>query len=124
MGRALATEGHEYRSKCSISRTLELVGDKWTLLIVRDLMWHGKHTFQALQASAEQIPTNILADRLRRLAEWGLVRREQYQDRPARFEYHLTDAGKTLEPTLIQIMRWGHENLGGGINTRVLRGRD
>ena len=123
MGRALRTEGHEFRSKCSISRSLELLGDKWTLLIVRDLMWHGKHTFQALQGSAEQIPTNILADRLRRLAEWGLVRREQYQERPPRFEYHLTEAGKTLEPTLIQIMRWGHEHLDGGINARVLRGR-
>ena len=123
MGRALRTEGHDFRSKCSISRTLELLGDKWTLLIVRDLMWHGKHTFQALQESAERIPSNILADRLRRLAEWGLVRREQYQDRPARFEYHLTEAGRTLEPTLIQIMRWGHEHLDGGLNTRVLRGR-
>lgn len=123
MGRALRNEGHDFRSKCSISRTLELLGDKWTLLIVRDLMWHGKHTFQALQSSAEQIPTNILADRLRRLSEWGLMRREQYQVRPPRFEYHLTDAGKTLEPTLIQIMRWGHEHLDGGLNTRVLRGR-
>ena len=123
MGRGLRTEGHEFRSKCSISRTLELLGDKWTLLIVRDLMWHGKHTFQALQGSAEEIPTNILADRLRRLGDWGLVRREQYQDRPPRFEYHLTEAGKTLEPTLIQIMRWGHQQLDGGLNTRVLRGR-
>jgi len=119
MAEPLKADGHEFRSKCSISRTLELLGDKWTLLIVRDLMWHDKHTFQALEGSAEKIPTNILANRLRRLAEWGLVRREQYQDRPARFEYHLTEAGRRLEPTLIQIMRWGHEHLDGGFNERV-----
>lgn len=121
MAEPLQAKGHEFRSKCSISRTLEVVGDKWTLLIIRDLMWHGKHTFQALQESDERIPTNILADRLRRLTEWGLVRREQYQDRPPRFEYHLTEAGRSLEPTLIQIMRWGHQHLGGGLNRRVLR---
>lgn len=120
MARTLRPAGHEFRSKCSIARTLDVLGDKWTLLIVRDLMWHGRHTFQALQDSAERIPTNILADRLRRLAEWGLVRRAQYQDRPPRFEYHLTDAGRTLEPALIQIMRWGHEMLNGGLNQRVV----
>jgi len=109
------TGGHTYRSKCSIARTLELLGDKWTLLIARDLMWHHKHTFHALQNSAERIPTNILSDRLRRLMRWGLVRREPYQDRPVRYAYHLTEAGRTLEPVLIQIMRWGHEHLEGGI---------
>ncbi|WP_119421203.1 winged helix-turn-helix transcriptional regulator [Desertibaculum subflavum] len=120
MARTLRPAGHEFRSKCSIARTLDVLGDKWTLLIVRDLMWHGRHTFQALQDSAERIPTNILADRLRRLAEWGLVRRAQYQDRPPRFEYHLTEAGQALEPALIQIMRWGHEMLNGGLNQRVV----
>lgn len=120
MAQTLRAEGHEFRSKCSIARTLDVLGDKWTLLIVRDLMWHGKHTFQALQESAERIPTNILADRLRRLAEWGLVRRAPYQDHPPRFEYHLTEAGRTLEPALIQIMRWGHEMLNGGLNERVV----
>jgi DNA-binding HxlR family transcriptional regulator len=105
---------HQFRSTCSIARTLELVGDKWTLLIVRDLMWHGKHTFQALQDSAEQVPTNILSDRLKRLAAWGLVRKESYQKRPVRFAYHLTDKGRSLEPMLQHIMAWGHTRLGGG----------
>jgi DNA-binding HxlR family transcriptional regulator len=111
--------GHRFRSRCSIARTLELVGDKWTLLIVRDLLWHGKHTFQALQESDERIPTNILADRLRRLMAWGLVRREQYRDRPARFTYHLTEAAMSLEEVLYQIMRWGHGTLGGGMLERA-----
>jgi len=94
---------------------LELIGDKWTLLIVRDLLWHRKHTFQALQNSDERIPTNILSQRLKRLIELGLVRREAYQDRPVRYAYHLTEAGRTLEPLLLQIMGWGHEHLGGGL---------
>ncbi len=114
MSQDVAIEDHEFRSDCSIARTLELVGDKWTLLIVRDLMWHGKHTFQALQDSAERVPTNILAERLKRLMRWGLVRREPYQDRPVRYAYHLTEAGRSLEPVLRQIMRWGHERLDGG----------
>ena len=105
---------HDFRSTCSIARTLELVGDKWTLLIVRDLMWHGKQTFQALQDSAERVPSNILSERLKRLAEWGLVKREPYQQNPVRYAYQLTDEGRRLEPVLLQIMNWGHEHLGGG----------
>jgi len=111
-----ALEEHDFRSDCSIARTLEIVGDKWTLLIVRDLMWHGKHTFQALQGSAETMPTNILSDRLRRLQAWGLVEKRPYQERPVRYEYRLTAEGRTMEPVLKQIMRWGHENLGGGFH--------
>ncbi len=105
---------HDFRSTCSIARTLELAGDKWTLLIVRDLLWHGKQTFQALHDSAEHIPSNILSERLKRLTEWGLVRREAYQQNPVRYAYHLTDKGKSLEPVLLQIMAWGHRHLGGG----------
>lgn len=105
---------HDFRSGCSIARTLELVGDKWTLLVIRDLIWHGKRTFQALQASDERIPTNILSDRLKRLMEWGLVSREAYQNRPVRYRYGLTETGRQLEPVLLEIMRWGHLNLGGG----------
>lgn len=105
---------HDFRSTCSIARTLEMAGDKWTLLIVRDLLWHGKQTFQALQDSAEHIPSNILSERLKRLVEWGLVRRAPYQQNPVRYAYHLTDKGKSLEPVLLQIMAWGHRHLGGG----------
>ena len=106
---------HAFRSDCSIARTLELLGDKWTLLIARDMLWHGKLTFRALQDSDERIPTNILADRLRRLMRWGLVRREPYQSRPVRYAYHLTEAGRALEPALLQIMQWGHRHLEGGL---------
>ena len=114
MAAKTAVQDHSFRSACAIARTLEIVGDKWTLLIVRDLMWHDKHTFQALQHSAETMPTNILAERLRRLQAWGLVEKRPYQERPVRYEYRLTDKGRTMEPVLKQIMRWGHEQLGGG----------
>jgi DNA-binding HxlR family transcriptional regulator len=107
-------ERHKFRSSCSIARSLEILGDKWTLLVVRDLMWHGKHTFQALHESAERVPTNILSERLRRLEQWGLVRREAYQQRPVRHMYHLTHQGKSLEPVLLQMMAWGNRRLGGG----------
>ena len=115
MTKPLTSRDHEkFRSRCSISRTLELTGDKWTLLIVRDLLWHGKHTFKALQSSSERIPTNILSERLRRLSSWGLLDRKPYQDRPVRYAYELTEAGRALEPVLLQIMQWGHKYLGGG----------
>lgn len=104
---------YPFRSKCSISRTLELLGDKWTLLVVRDLMWHDKHTFKEL-ADAEGIPTNLLSGRLERLIDWGLVDREEYQSNPVRYRYFLTDAGLALEESLLQIMSWGNRYLGGG----------
>lgn len=107
-------EDWAFRSRCSIARSLELVGDKWTLLIVRDLMWHRKQTFQALQSSEEHIPTNILASRLKKLLKLGLVEKTAYQDRPVRYHYTLNDAGRSLEPILRSLMAWGHEKLAGG----------
>ena len=110
----MKSNAHEFRSACSITRSLELIGDKWTLLIIRDLIWHEKRTFQALQSSAEHIPTNLLSQRLKKLIKWQLVRREVYQDRPIRYTYHLTEEGQSLENVLLQIMNWGHVHLGGG----------
>ena len=103
-----------FRSRCSIARSLDLIGDKWTLLIVRDMMWHGKATFQALQRSEEHMPTNILSTRLKKLIEMGFIEKTPYQDRPVRYRYELTDAGHSLEPVLLSLMAWGHGHLGGG----------
>lgn len=108
-------EGRGFRSACSIARSLDLLGDKWTLLIVRDLLWHGRHSFSALQGSAEGMPSNILAQRLKKLMAWGLVRRGPYQEKPRRYAYELTERGKSLEPLLLEIMQWGHAQLGGGL---------
>ena len=115
MAEPLKADGHEFRSKCSISRTLELLGDKWTLLIVRDLMWHDKHTFQALQGSAEKIPTNILADRLARLEEYGLVTKSPYQQNPLRHQYHLTRRGADMLPVLQAMGAWGYAHIDGSL---------
>lgn len=113
-GKLPKADDYPFRSNCSISRTLELLGDKWTLLIVRDLLWHGKHTFKEL-ADAEGIPSNLLSGRLQRLIDWGLADREQYQNNPVRYKYHLTDAGLALEEALLQVMAWGNRFLGGGL---------
>ncbi|WP_108661975.1 winged helix-turn-helix transcriptional regulator [Acuticoccus kandeliae] len=110
-----------FRSRCSIARTLDILGDRWTLLIVRDLMWHGKHTFGALQDSEERVPTNILANRLKLLEAHGLLARIPYQSRPVRHRYELTEFGRSLEPVLLKLMEWGHERLGGGAFDPVTR---
>lgn len=97
-----------HRSRCPVSCILEIVGDKWTLLVVRDLFFNN-HTFKELQASPEKIPTNILADRLKRLEHSGLIRRELYQERPKRYAYYLTEKGLDLEPVMRSLMVWSNK---------------
>jgi len=93
--------------------TLDLLGDKWTLLVVRDLLFLGKRKFGELAASPEGIPTNILTDRLRRLEECGVLVKVPYLSRPQRYEYHLTERGMDLLPVLRAIIQWGHRHLPG-----------
>jgi DNA-binding HxlR family transcriptional regulator len=99
------------RSGCPIAGTLDLLGDKWTLLVVRDLMFYGKRRFNELQASPEGVPTNILSDRLRRLDDAGLVRKARYQKSPPRYEYLLTPMGSELISVLREIISWGKRYL-------------
>ena len=101
------------RSVCPIASTLDVLGDKWTLLVVRDLLLLGKKRFGELQASPEGIPTNILSDRLRRLEEHGIVVKVAYQERPPRYEYHLTPMGADLQPVLHAIIEWANRHLPG-----------
>jgi DNA-binding HxlR family transcriptional regulator len=104
------------RSACAIAGTLDILGDKWTLLVVRDLL-HGKRTFGELQHSPEGVPTNILADRLKRLKEAGLISSAPYQQRPVRHAYALTERGRELGPVLLAVLQWGRRHLAG---TRAL----
>ena len=90
---------------CSIAATLELIGERWTILILRDLFL-GVHRFEEIQRDLG-IARNILQRRLSRLVEEGLVRRVPYQERPARFEYRLTRKGVDLWPVLISLQKWG-----------------
>lgn len=94
------------RSSCPIACSLDIIGDKWTLLVVRDLFF-GKTKFKELQASAENIPTNLLTSRLKLLEQAGMVAKTPYQERPVRYEYQLTDIGKSLEPVVKTIVKWG-----------------
>ena len=100
------------RSACPVACALDLAGDKWTLLVVRDLL-RGRQTYGALADSPEGIPTNILADRLRRLEEGGLVRATPYQKRPVRYAYALTEKGLGLEDVMRAFGRWGTRHLRG-----------
>ena len=106
---------HPPRSPCPIAGSLDLIGDRWTLLVIRDLFW-GKVRYGQFLASPEGIPTNILAERLSRLEAAGIVTRGAYQDNP-RFEYALTRKGKGLGPVLSSLVAWGKRNIPG---TRTL----
>jgi DNA-binding HxlR family transcriptional regulator len=104
------------RSPCAVACTLDLVGDKWSLLVVRDLL-RGNVTYGELQNSPEGIPTNILADRLKRLEEAGLIAKSAYQEHPVRYAYELTEKGKALGDVLLAFVRWGKKHIPG---TRTL----
>src|SRR5262244_4405584 len=100
------------RSLCPIANALEVIGDKWSLLIVRDL-FHGKATYGELANSFEKIPTNILADRLTRLEAAGIITRSPYQERPIRYAYTLTEKGVALGDILHALVQWGKRYIPG-----------
>lgn len=102
------------RSPCPVSNTLDILGDKWTLLVIRDLFM-GKRLYREFAESPEGIPTNILADRLKRLEAEGIVTREPYQERPVRYAYTLTRKGEELLPVLAEIVRWGNRHIPGTV---------
>lgn len=98
------------RSACPIACSLDLLGDRWTLLVVRDL-FAGKHRYNHFLASPEHIPTNILADRLRRLEHAELIEAAPYGTHSRRRDYRLTPAGEALRPILRAFSAWGHDYL-------------
>lgn len=100
------------RSDCAVACTLDLIGDKWSLLVVRDLL-SGGATYGELQRSFEGIPTNILADRLKKLEESGIIAKSAYQERPVRYSYELTEKGRALGDVLLALVRWGKKHIPG-----------
>ena len=100
------------RSVCPITNTLDVLGDKWTLLVVRD-MFLGKKTYGEFLASPEGIPTNILADRLKRLEQHGIIDKTPYQQSPVRYAYQLSSKGEQLSPVINAIIEWGLDNIPG-----------
>jgi len=100
------------RSPCAVANTLDRIGDKWSLLLVRDML-AGKTTYGQFLESPEGIPTNILADRLKRLEQFGILARSAYQERPVRYAYALTESGRQLGRVLRALADWGLENIAG-----------
>jgi DNA-binding HxlR family transcriptional regulator len=94
------------RSPCQVACSLDIFGDRWTLLIVRDLFF-GRTRFKDFTASPERIPTNILTDRLERLLTHGIIEQTPAQDGTKRLAYRLTQKGKTVGPVLKAMRDWG-----------------
>ena len=103
---------HESRSRCPIACSLDVFGDHWSLVVIRD-MFIGKRRFAEFLDSPESITTSVLTDRLSTLESAGLVERQAYQQRPPRYEYLLTDKGRALLPVLQAICRWGNTVMPG-----------
>ncbi|MBV9464984.1 MAG: helix-turn-helix transcriptional regulator [Solirubrobacterales bacterium] len=121
----------DYREQnCSIARTLELIGERWTILVLREAFL-GTRRFDEIQANLG-IARNVLQTRLRRLLDAGIMRRELYQDRPPRYEYRLTAKGVDLWPVIVSLLNWGdrhaapngppvvleHKGCGGALDDR------
>jgi len=96
-----------HRSSCPINISLEILGDRWSLLIVRDLMFRGFRTYKELADSEEGIATNILADRLRRLEQCGIIQIEEETTDRRKQIYRLTAKGMDLAPVLVELILWG-----------------
>ena len=96
---------------CSIARTLDLVGEKWALLAVREVFLGNRRFDEMVRRTGA--PRDTLAARLRTLTGAGILERRQYCEHPARFEYFLTDAGRDLYPVIVTLMRWGDQYLAG-----------
>ena len=102
----------DHRSPCPIATTLDIFGDKWSFIIIRDLLT-GKSRYGEFLDSPEGIPTNILAERLKRLTAAGIVEKALYQERPPRYAYSLTAKGEELLPALQEICRWANKHMPG-----------
>lgn len=102
------------RSGCPVSISLEILGDRWSLLVIRDLMVRGFRTFKEFQESGEGIATNVLADRLQKLEAAGIIAAEANETDGRRVNYRLTEKGIDLAPILLELLIWGarHEETG------------
>jgi DNA-binding HxlR family transcriptional regulator len=99
----------EYRSSCPISTALDILGDKWSLLIVRDMVFNGMNTYGDFLNGGEKIATNILADRLLLLETAGIITKQPHPESKAKFLYKLTPKGIDLVPALVEIISWSEK---------------
>jgi DNA-binding HxlR family transcriptional regulator len=96
-----------HRSGCPVSTSLEVLGDRWSLLIIRDLMVRSYHTFKEFQEAGEGIATNILADRLKKLQKAGIISTEPDKSDRRKINYRLTEKGIDLAPVMLELLIWG-----------------
>jgi DNA-binding HxlR family transcriptional regulator len=99
----------EYDQVCSIARTLEVLGERWTLLVIRDV-FNGRRRFDQIQENLG-VARNVLSTRLAWLVDEGILERREYQERPPRYEYFLTEKGLDLWPVMISLLHWGDRHL-------------
>jgi len=97
---------------CPVARTLDIVGDRWTILILRELLTNPSRRFQEMEASLRGISPNTLSARLKKLEEHGIVTRRVYEEHPPRAEYVLTPKGRELGPALQALLVWGRKHTG------------
>ena len=108
---SLTMLNREYDQACSIARTLEVLGERWTLLVIRDV-FNGRRRFDQIQENLG-VARNVLSNRLARLVEEGILFKRAYQERPTRHEYFLTEKGLDLWPILIALIGFGDKHLTG-----------
>ena len=109
--RYLLRMARSYRQKhCPVARTLDIVGERWSMLILRDLLLHGPRRYQDFQESLAGVAPNTLSARLKELEARGLIERKLYSEHPPRLEYHLTEKGKSLGPVMRALRDWGKRN--------------
>lgn len=100
-----------YQQKgCPVARTLDLIGERWTLLILRDLLLQGPRRFQDFQESLTGVAPNTLSARLKDMEANGLIARRSYSEHPPRLEYYLTEKGKSLGPVVRTLREWGQRH--------------
>lgn len=100
------------QKSCPVARTLDVIGERWTLLILRDLLLKGPRRFQDFQESLGGVAPNTLSARLKEMEASGLIARRLYSEHPPRLEYHLTDKGKSLGPVMKALRDWGQRQAG------------
>ena len=99
----------EQNEECPVAAALDIIGERWTLLVVRDLLRLGARRFQDLELSLSGVSPNTLSARLKRLEEAGIVERRFYEEHPPRAEYVLTEKGRALGPIVLALKKWGEK---------------
>ncbi|MEX0694048.1 MAG: helix-turn-helix domain-containing protein [Rhodospirillales bacterium] len=108
--------------KCPVARTLDIIGERWTILILRDLFMFGPRRFQDLQDSLSGVAPNTISARIKTLEDAGIISRELYSDHPPRAVYSLTKRGLDLKPALLSLRDWGEKYTAGPPAPRVTEG--